>query len=270
MIKLRPYQVQAVKFAENIKNCLLCMKVRSGKTIISLFLIRNLFKEKKIDKTVICCTKTSTQAFKKAFKNIAKIDISIIEDDKSFVEFIKNSEKVCVVKHSMLEKIGFDVNNTKEIFNTLENDYKKILLVIDEAHKVSNTEGNAQQAFHKMKFMFERVVLLTATPYSSCLSQFYGLTCLLNNQLWKSKRDFFNQHIEEVKIMKYGKIVRNEKVSYKNLKLFREKILPFTFFYYPKIKLNFVEHHTRLADYEEYDRLCMGVLSDEEKDTSKS
>ena len=60
--------------------------------------------------------------------------------------------------------------------------------------------------------------------------------------------------------------VRKEKVRYKNLKEFRAFIEPFTYFYYPAIPLVHKEHHTRLDDYSEYNEICKGILTDEQKE----
>ena len=55
-----------------------------------------------------------------------------------------------------------------------------------------------------------------------------------------------------------------EIVEYKNLNVLREMIKPFTFFHYPKIKLNFFQHNVVLKDYTEYDNICKGVLTEKE------
>ena len=109
---------------------------------------------------------------------------------------------------------------------------------------------------------------MTATPYSSCLSQFYGLIHLIYPKLWKSKRQFFDNYIEEIAIKdpRTHRIVRKEKVKYKNLKEFREKIEPFTYFYYPPIPLVHISHETKLSKehYNEYLEKCWGIMRDED------
>ena len=264
-IKLRNYQIEAVKFAENVEKSLLCMRVGSGKTICAMFAIRSFINKKIVDKAIIACTKSSVPVFKGDFKEKAGLDIPVIEQPEKLIEFLRGKVKVCIIKHSMFEKAGNDVITLKlleEIASTT-----KVALVIDEAHKLQNPDGIAHEAFHHMSFLFNRVLLLTATPYSSCLSQFYGLIHLIYPKLWKSKREFFNRYIDEITILSpiTHRPVRKEKVRYKNLKEFRSLIEPFTYFYYPSIPLVHKEHHTRLSDYKEYDDLCKGVLSDEDK-----
>ena len=262
-IFLREYQKEAVKFTERVKKSLLCMRVGSGKTICAMFSIRNFIKKKLADKAVIACTKSSVSVFKEDFKSKAGIDVRIIEKSSDFIDFLTSNDKVCIVKHSIFEKVGNDVISIKKLTGIASK--VKVALVIDEAHKLQNPDGIAHEAFHRLAFLFNRVILLTATPYSSCLSQFYGLIHLIYPDLWKSKRQFFNRYIDEITILSpvTHRPIRKEIVRYKNLKEFRELIEPFTYFYYPPIPLVHKEWHAKLKSYSIYDDLCKGSLSSE-------
>lgn len=265
-ITLREYQKDAVKFAKNVKKCLFCMRVGSGKTICAMFALRSFFKNKMIDKAVVACTKSSVSVFVEDFKEKAGLSVQVIENAEDFVKFFKGKEKVCIIKHSMFEKAGNDVMTVKKLEKIYDSGLK-VALVIDEAHKMQNPEGVQHDAYFHIEEMFDRVILMTATPYSSCLSQFYGLVHLVYPDLWKSKRQFFNQYIEEITIKdpRTFRVVRKEKVAYKNLKDFRSKIEPFTYFYYPPIPLVHISHETKLSKehYEEYLRLCWGLADNE-------
>ena len=267
-ITLRNYQKEAVKFTEKVEKSLLCMRVGSGKTICAMFSLRNFIKKGIVDKAIVACTKSSVPVFRGDFKEKAGIKVNLIEDPYKLLEFLsrENKDKVCIIKHSMFEKAGNDVFVLKKLEQVAKE--LKVALVIDEAHKLQNPDGIAHEAYQHMSFLFNRVVLLTATPYSSCLSQFYGLIHLVYPKLWKSKREFFNRYIDEITILSpvTHRPVRKEKVRYKNLKEFRSLIEPFTYFYYPPIPLVHKEHHTRLGSYEEYDDLCKGVLRDEDRE----
>lgn len=266
MIKLRDYQKEAVKFVNNVNYSLLCMRVGSGKTVCAMFALRSFFRNGKIDKAIIACTKSSVSVFKEDFKEKAGINVKLIETPSELIDFLRSpNTKVCLVKHSMFEKAGNDVMTIK-ILDKIAQDGLRVALVIDEAHKLQNPTGVAHEAFEHIRFLFNKIILLTATPYSSCLSQFYGLIHLIYPKLWKSKREFFNRYIDEVTILSpiTHRVVRKEKVRYKNLKEFRETIEPFTYFYYPSVPLVHVEHHTKLADYSVYDELCKGTLTDED------
>ena len=266
-IKLRDYQQEAVKFALNVKKCLFCMRVGSGKTICAMFALRSFFKNKLIDKAVVACTKSSVPVFVEDFKEKAGLDVRVIEEPDDFVDFFKGKEKVCIIKHSMFEKAGNDLMTIKKLEKIYDSGCK-VALVIDEAHKMQNPEGVQHDAYFHIEEMFDRVILMTATPYSSCLSQFYGLIHLIYPDLWKSKRAFFNRYIDEITIKdpRTHRVVRKEKVAYKNLKEFRSMIEPFTYFYYPAIPLVHIEHKCKLSEehYEEYLRLCWGIMREED------
>ena len=223
-ITLRDYQREAVEFAKRVKKCLLCMRVGSGKTICAMFAIRSFIKNKMADKAVVACTKSSVSVFVEDFKEKAGIDVPVIEDPEEFVNFFKSKEKICIIKHSMFEKAGNDLITVKKLEKIYDSGLK-VALVIDEAHKMQNIEGVQHDAFFHIEEMFDRIILMTATPYSSCLSQFYGLIHLIYPKLWKSKRAFYDNYIDEIAIKdpRTHRIVRKEKVKYKNLKEFREK-----------------------------------------------
>jgi len=266
-IQLRKYQQLAVDFAEKVDYCLYCMRVGSGKTICAMFALRNFFKKKLVDKAIIACTKSSVAVFKEDFKDKANMDINLIESPEALIDFLKSNEKACLIKYSMFEKAGGDeiiLNKLKQFYD--EN--LKVALVIDEAHKMQNPEGVAHEGFQRFMGLFTKIILMTATPYSSCLSQFYGLIHLIYPDLWKSNRAFFDRFIDEITIKdpRTHRVVRKEKVRYKNLKEFRETIEPFTYFYYPNIPLKHIEHHTRLKSYEDYDDLAKGIIKEEEKE----
>ena len=266
-IELRDYQQEAVKFAKRVKKCLFCMRVGSGKTICAMFALRSFFKNKMIDKAVIACTKSSVSVFVEDFKEKAGLDVEVIEDPDDFVKFFKGNKKVCIIKHSMFEKAGNDIVTIKKLEKIYDSGCR-VALVIDEAHKMQNPEGVLHDAYFHIHEMFDRVILMTATPYSSCLSQFYGLIHLIYPTLWKSKRQFFNNYIDEITIKdpRTHRVVRKEKVAYKNLKEFRTKIEPFTYFYYPPIALVHLEHRCKLSieHCNEYLRLCWGIMREED------
>ena len=267
-IKLRDYQEEAIKFALKVPKSIYCMRVGSGKTICAMFTLRALFKRKSIDKAVVACTKTAVSVFKEDFQEKAGINPVLIEKEEDFFNFLKGREKLCLIKHSMFDKLGNDALNIREVLKIQKENNLNIALVIDEAHKLQNPQGIQHEAFQRISSIFSNIYLYTATPYSSCLSQFYGLIHLIYPKLWKSKAQFFQNYIDEMTILdpRTHRVVRKEKVRYKNLKEFREKIEPFTYFYYPKINLVHIEHYTKLNDYTEYDKLCQGILSEEDKE----
>ena len=219
-IELYQYQKEAVKLAISVPYHLIAVQAGKGKSIISVFYSRILFKKNLADKVILIGTKTSVNSFIKAF---SKVGVTIPQ-------------------------------------------YKRIAVVLDEGHELSNDESNLHMGFMNLRFAFERISVQTATPVGSLLTQLYGCIHLIYPKLWKSKRAFCNDHVEEKILYDYRtrRVKRKEIVAYKNLNILRGKIAPFTYFYYPPLDLHFIEHKTRLKDYNKYLDLCRGVIPKEE------
>lgn len=262
-IELLDYQKEAVKLAVKIPYHMIAVQTGKGKSLISVFYTRYLLNKKLADKVILCSTKTGVNSFKKAFGKRVGYDVPQYDNLEDVLNFFSNDEKICIIKHSIVEKLGFDQNNINCIRNTLTNNYKRIAIVLDEVHKFSNDTSNLHQAFMNIRFAFERISVQTATPFGSELTQLYGIIHLIYPKLWKNKREFINNYIEEKVIIDYRtkRVKRKEIVSYHHLNELRNKISSFTYFYFPPLDLTFVEHKTRLKDYTDYDNMCKGVLS---------
>lgn len=261
-IKLFYFQIEAVKRAISSFYQLICVRTGGGKTIIAMTYANLLLKKNLSDKVVFACTVSASAAVHAEFEEKFDIDVPIYTETEQFLDFLRDSKKkICIIKHSMFEKLGKDQNIIDGIREILTDNNARVGLIIDEVHKLSNDKGLEHLAFMNIKFMFNRIMIMTATPYSSCLTQLYGIVHLINPTLWKSKTAFERDHIVEQVIKVDGKVRRKEKIAYKNLKMLREKISPFTFFYYPKINLRFFDHKVQLKDYTDYDEICKGVLT---------
>ena len=263
-IKLFEFQQEAVKRALNSLNYLLCVRVGGGKTLIAMFYAKLLRKKKLADKVAFACTVSAAVAVAGEFKDKIGLDVPQITTVDQYFNWLNNDEPVCIFKHSFFEKLGYDQGVIDDLDDFVEHSGKKVALVIDEAHKISNEKGIAHTAFQNIRFSFCRIIAMTATPWQSGLSQLFGTIRLVSPNCWKSRAAFTRDHIVQEVVRVNGKVRRVETVAYRNLKKLREKIAPFTFFYYPKIPLNFIYHNVRLPDYTEYDEICKGVLTEKE------
>lgn len=263
-IKLFEFQQEAVKRALNSLNYLLCVRVGGGKTLIAMFYAKLLRKKSLADKIAFACTVSAAVAVAGEFKEKLGMTVPQITTVNQYFEWLDNDEPICIFKHSFFEKLGYDQGVIDDLDDYISHGGKRIALVIDEAHKISNEKGIAHTALQNIRFSFVRILAMTATPWQSGLEQLYGTIRLINPKCWKSRAAFTRDHIVQEVIRVNGKVRRVETVAYQNLKKLREKIAPFTFFYYPKIPLNFIYHNVRLPDYTEYDEICKGVLTEKE------
>lgn len=263
-INLFDFQREAVKKALGLYYMLLCVRVGGGKTMIAMVYAKNLLKKGIVDKVIFACTVSAAVAVRGEFKEKGNVDIPQYDQADVFIDWLRGDGKICVIKHSMFEKLGYDQGLIDEIRSICEQPGKRCAIIIDEVHKIGNPQGIAHTAFMNIKFMFERILVMTATPFNSGLITTYGIIRLVNPMLWKTVSAFKAMFITERTIRVNGKVARKEIIEYKNLDKLRKWIEPFTFFYYPKIKLNFFQHNVVLKDYTEYDDICKGVLTAKE------
>lgn len=265
-IRLRPYQQEIVKKALAVKNFLLCACVGSGKTICAAFLVRLLLKNNKMDKVLIGCTVSSLGVFRGEFRSKFGLSVGFIEDVNDLVNFLEGKDKVALLKHSLIEDLGRIQENIDTVEDSLEKDYKRIMLIIDEAHKFSNHESWGNISINNIRHFFEKIVILTGTPYSSKLQQIYGLIRLIYPNKWKNVKEFRNKYVktEIVKDWRTGKYLREEDVEYVNLPELRKEMEQFTSFYFPSLNINYIEHKTSLSveNYEKYREMCVEIYEE--------
>ena len=271
-IVLREHQKKAIEKALSVTNSLFCIAVGLGKTFASLFLARLLLNRKQIDKVIFCITLSGIGVFKNEFKNVG-IDVRHSDSIEDLIEFFKSKEKFVLIKHSLVEELGKDQNKIDLVEDYLTKGYKKIMLVIDEAHKISNHESLGNFTVDNTRRFYEKIVLLTATPYSSKLDQLYGLIKLIYPKKWKNLKEFRNNFVKSEIITDWkGKYLRTEDVEYINLPELRKELEPFTFFHYPKINLNYHEHKAKLSDknYSTYKSMCQEIYNSMKERSSKN
>ena len=263
-IELRDYQVDAIKKALQNKNTLWCMRTGSGKTISTLFLARILLNKKEIDKNVIACTLSSIGPFTRELKNLG-VEVKLVESIEDFLEFLKGKERFVLIKHSFIEGLGKNKESIDLLESSLKKDFKKIMLVIDEAHKMSNPDSWASFGVDNTRKFWERIIIMTATPFSSKLDFLYGLVKLIYPKKWKNLKEFRSLYVKEetIKDWKTGKFLRTEDVEYINLRGLRKSLEEFTFFFYPPIILNYIEYKIELKpeNYLIYKDMCQSVLN---------
>ena len=260
-IKLKPHQIEGIKKALSIVNTLFCVKVGGGKTLLSLFLARLLLKNKKIDKVILCVTLSGIGPFSNELSNLG-VNVRQANTIEDLIDFFKSKERFILIKHSFMEDLGKNQNKIDILEDYLTEDYKKIMLVIDEAHKISNHESLGNFAVDNTRRFYEKIVLLTATPYSSKLDQLYGLIKLIYPQKWKNLKEFRSNFVKSEIITDWrGKYLRTEDVEYINLPTLREEMEEFTFFHYPKVNLIYHEHKTKLSEdnYKTYRNMCKEI-----------
>ena len=136
-IVLKQYQKEAVEMAVKEDYNMICIQAGRGKSLVGAFYARVLFKHNLVDKIIYASTKTGVGSIKKAFTKRCGVPINQYDDPSDVMNFLISDEKVCVVKHSMFEKLGLDETYRSSLRTLMTHHYQRIALVIDEAHIVT-------------------------------------------------------------------------------------------------------------------------------------
>ncbi len=193
-VDLNPHQIEAALFSLRSplsKGVLLADEVGLGKTIEAGIVLCQYWAERKRNILIICPASLRKQwSVELAEKFNLK---SIILDTKVYKEQLK-SGKVNPFRDNkvIICSIHFAASRAEEV--------KEIawdLIVIDEAHKLRNAYRESNRLGQRIRWATQdtRKLLLTATPLQNSLLELYGLSTLIDENLFGELSSFRTQYI---------------------------------------------------------------------------
>ncbi|WP_022851101.1 SNF2-related protein [Limisalsivibrio acetivorans] len=193
-VDLNPHQIEASLFALNnplSKGVILADEVGLGKTIEAGLVLCQFWSERKRDIIVICPASLRKQWANELYE---KFSIpSIIIDSKKYKELKKEgSENPFKQKHVIITSFHFAAR--------LRDELKLVswdLAVIDEAHKLRNAHQQSNFMGQSLRWALEDVykILLTATPLQNSLMELYGLSTLIDDNLFGEPASFRSMYM---------------------------------------------------------------------------
>jgi len=182
-VDLNPHQVEAALFALRSplsKGVLLADEVGLGKTIESGLVLCQFWAERKRKMLVVCPAALRKQW---QLELEEKFNLpSVILDAHSYKDIKKaghsnpfEASKIVISSYHYISKMATEV--------------RKIawdLVVIDEAHKLRNSHQSSNKIGQNIRWALEdkRKILLTATPLQNSLTELYGLSTLIDDQMF--------------------------------------------------------------------------------------
>lgn len=182
-VDLNPHQVEAALFALRSplsKGVLLADEVGLGKTIEAGLVLCQYWAERKRHLMVICPAALRKQW---QIELEEKFNLpSVVLDAKAWQQMQKNgignpfhNRCVIIASYHYVSKMAAEVR--KVAWD---------LVVIDEAHKLRNAHQQSNKIGQNIRWALEdrRKILLTATPLQNSLSELYGLSTLIDEQIF--------------------------------------------------------------------------------------
>lgn len=190
-VDLNPHQIEAAVFALSnplAKGVILADEVGLGKTIEAGIVLCQYWAERRRKLLVICPASIRAQW---AAELADKFHLpATVLDARSWKEAIKAGRAPLSQQTVLVMSFNFAARN-KEALRAHEWD----MVIIDEAHKLRNAYRPSNKTAQAIRWATEdrRKVLLTATPLQNSLLELYGLSSVVDDQLFGDVDSFRSQ-----------------------------------------------------------------------------
>jgi superfamily II DNA or RNA helicase len=192
-VDLNPHQIEAALFALQSplsKGVILADEVGLGKTIEAGIVLCQFWAERKRRLLVICPASLRKQW---AMELEEKFNLpTLVLDSKAYREAQRAGRAPLNEKAVLIMSFNYA--------NALREELKLIawdLVVIDEAHKLRNAYRESNKVGQGIRWATEdcRKLLLTATPLQNSLIELYGLSTLIDENLFGDLNSFRSQYV---------------------------------------------------------------------------
>jgi hypothetical protein len=192
-VDLNPHQIEAALFALKSplsKGVLLADEVGLGKTIEAGIVLCQFWAERRRRLLVICPASLRKQW---ALELQEKFNLPVtVLDAKAYREEQRSSRDPLSSRSIVILSFNYA--------NRLRDELKAVtwdLVVIDEAHKLRNAYRPSNKVGQGIRWATEdsRKLLLTATPLQNSLLELYGLSTLIDEQLFGDANSFRAQYV---------------------------------------------------------------------------
>jgi ERCC4-related helicase len=207
-VDINPHQIEAALAAFKSplsKGIILADEVGLGKTIEAGLVLCQYWALGRRKIIVVCPASLRKQW---GFELTEKFGIdNEILDTKTYNEYIRDGKHPFAQKKVIICSYNFASQKKDEI-----SIFGFHLAIIDEAHKLRNVYKPKSKTAHNIKDAFPRTkkLLLTATPFQNSVMELYGLTTIIDENIFGDVHSF-----------------RSEYVNQSNFKELRERIIPY-------------------------------------------
>ena len=204
-VDLNPHQIDAAIFALHNpldRGVLLADEVGLGKTIEAGLVLCQLWAERKRQLIIVC-----PAVLRKQWQNelANKFGLPSIIFDKPVLKDFGNDAFKFLSSHTGKQIIITSYQYASKFADNLAGHYFDCV-IIDEAHKLRNAHRNSNKMGQALKTAFQgrKKILLTATPLQNSLMELYGLSTLIDDEMFGDekvfRREFVNgQNNDELK-----------------------------------------------------------------------
>lgn len=194
-VDINPHQIEAALFAFQspfTKGVILADEVGLGKTIEAGLVLCQFWATGK-RKIIIICPASLRKQWSFELSEKFGIDNEIL-DSKNYNEYERNGQPAFSKKRVVICSYNFAARKKDEIKL-----FGFDLAVVDEAHKLRNVyKKNAKTAIAVKEALSDvKKLLLTATPFQNSLMELYGLTSVIDENIFGNSKSFRAEYVNE-------------------------------------------------------------------------
>ena len=194
-VDINPHQIDAALFAFKSplsKGVILADEVGLGKTVEAGLVICQYWAVGK-RKIIIVCPAALRKQWSYELTDKFGLPNEIL-DTKNFNEYVRNGRNPFAMKSVLICSYNF-ASKKKDEIAAIGFD----IAVIDEAHKLRNVYKKNSILSHNIKDAFENTkkLLLTATPFQNSLMELYGLSTVIDENIFGDSRSFRAEYVNE-------------------------------------------------------------------------
>lgn len=194
-VDINPHQIEAALFAFRSplsKGVILADEVGLGKTI-EAGLVLCQYWAIGMRKIIIICPAALRKQWGFELTEKFGIDNEIL-DTKNYNEYVRNGRNPFGNKKVLICSYNFAARKKDEIRL-----FGFDLAIIDEAHKLRNVYKKNSMTAHAVRDAIDNVkkLLLTATPFQNSLMELYGLTTVIDDNIFGDAKSFRSEYINE-------------------------------------------------------------------------
>lgn len=268
-IEIQSDQIEGINFLLSNQGAILAFQTGLGKTLTLLVSCKILIDKFPKARIIVVAPVKAKKAFMRDFPKVgfSYDDVGVIATDEFHYDVDRN--KVFFFTDTNIEKY-IDI-----VAEVAAKEYK-IVLAIDEAHKLADNQSKFSKTMSKVKAVSTIIWLSTATPLINNLDGLYNLVNFVRPKFLGTKTDFDNRytkwHLETI----YVKGGKKQKIKvldgYKNLNELNQRLKSIVIVRSKQYNLKFSNQFREMSDEESkvYETVSSGILNLEEDERNFS
>ena len=262
-------QIEGIDFLLSHTEAILSFGTGYGKTLTSLTAAKILLDTFPKAKCLISCPVKATKIFKKELfskMNIPQEQVGIISTEE--FEFDQYRNRYILVTDT-------NVGKYPGLMDEITRDGSKVLLMIDEAHKLQDKNSLIYGTLSEIKERAMATWAITATPLLQDLESLFNIVNFVSPNFLGTKTKFLNTYtisrLKDIWVKGGTKRKVRDIIGYRNLDHLQEKLKDLVLVRQKQYNLKIGQSCRELTDEEKevYERVSEGIFEDQERTFSR-